>query len=167
MSDVDSDQWTWATMDPPLSERERKLRDLFVSEYLVDYNEYRAAQRCGFQSSFAKDYAIKFMNESYVQKRIEQLKHAPVNPIAADEYDKKRVRAILMKEALDVTSTGSARVSAAAKLSAILGMDAPTKTINENVNKGGVLMVPAIANLDDWQAIAQASQAKLVADARS
>jgi len=164
---TETDQWVWAAMEPELTERERELRNLFVNEYLVDYNPVLAAQRCGFQVSFAKDYAIKFMNESYVQKRIEQVKHTPVNPIAQDDYDKSRVRAILMKEALDITSTGSARVSAAAKLAVILGMDAPTKTINENVNKGGVLMVPAIANIDDWQAIAQASQAKLVSDARS
>lgn len=164
---TETDQWVWAAMEPELTERERALRDLFVNEYLVDYHPVLAAQRCGFQVSFAKDYAVKFMNEAYVQKRIKALEHAEVEGDALDKYDKKRVRAILMKEALDPTSTGSARVSAAAKLVAVLGMDAPVKTINENVNKGGVLMVPAIANLDDWQAIAQASQAKLVADARS
>lgn len=167
MSTAETDQWVWAAMEPELTERERALRDLFVNEYLVDYNEFRAAQRCGFQASFAKDYAIKFMNESYVQKRIKAVEHGPIDGPSKDKYDKERVRAILMKEALDPSSTGSARVSAAAKLAVILGMDAPTKTINENVNKGGVLMVPAIANLDDWQAIAQASQAKLVADART
>jgi hypothetical protein len=154
-------------MEPELTARERELRDLYVNEYLVDYDPVKAAQRCGFQQSFAKDYAVKFMQESYVQKRIEFMKHQKVDEKSIDEYDKQRVRAVLMKEAHDSSSTGSARVSAAAKLAVILGMDAPTKIQTDNTHKGGVLMVPAIANISDWEAVAQASQAKLVADART
>ena len=168
MSSADPDQWTWAAMEPALNEHERKLRDHFVNEYLVDYNEVRAAQRCGFQISFAKDYAIKFMQESYVQKRIKEVEQQqPVEDKRLEEYNKKRITAILMKEAMDPNSTGSARVAAAGKLAVIYGMDAPTKIEATNTHKGGVLMVPAIANINDWEAIAQASQAQLVADART
>jgi hypothetical protein len=140
--------WIWAAMEPPLSDKEKQLRNLFVDEYLVDYDAIAAAQRCGFQASFAKDYAIKFMNESYVRKRIEEVKHTNVDPKKADEFDKARIRAVLMKEAHNQYTTGSARVAAAAKLAAIL-------------------VVPAIANIDEWEAVAMASQAKLVADVRT
>lgn len=154
-------------MEPPLTDKEKLLRNLFVNEYLVDFDAIAAAQRCGFQASFAKDYAIKFMNESYTRKRIEEVKHTKIDTRASEEYDKARVKAVLMKEAHNQYTTGAARVAAAAKLAVILGMDKPAETTNTHVHKGGVLMVPAIANLDDWEAIATASQAKLVSDARN
>lgn len=165
-----TDQWDWAVMEPELTERERALRDLFCNEYLVDFNSVAAAQRCGFQHSFAKDYAIKFMQEAYVQRRIKYLEQsAPVvGAKKEDEFNIRRIRAALLEQAYfhGPGSSHAARVSALAKLVSIYGMDAPTKAEILNVHKGGVLMVPAIANLNDWEAAAQASQAKLVSDAR-
>ena len=164
----ETDDWTWAQMDPELTEREKGLRDLFVNEFLVDYDPFKAAQRCGFQISFAKDYAAKFMGESYVQKRIKQLEQS--KPSAGEgketEYNIRRIRQGLIEQAFyhGPGSSHAARVSALAKLAVIYGMDAPTKI--ENTHKGGVLMVPAIANLNDWEAAAQLSQQQLVSDAR-
>jgi hypothetical protein len=163
----DPNNWTWAAMEPELTEREKALRDVFVNEYLVDYDIIKAAQRCGFQHSFAKDYGIKFWNESYVQKRIELVKHSRVDEKQMEEFDRATVRAVLRKEMQNQFNSGAARVAAAAKMASILGMDKPVETPAEGEHRGGVLMVPAIANMNDWEAVAQASQAKLVADART
>ncbi len=160
------EQWLNAAMEPELSERERALRDLFCNEFLVDEHPVKAAQRCGFQIAFAKDYAEKFMNEAYVQKRIQELKHTPVDAGKMEQYDKETVRAVLRREMQNENSTGAARVQAAAKMAAILGMDKPVEVKNEHTHKGGVLMVPAIANLNDWEAAATASQTQLASDAR-
>lgn len=40
-------------------------------------------------------------------------------------------------------------------------MDAPTKIKSEVALRGGVMMVPGIANLEDWEKAAQASQTQL------
>jgi hypothetical protein len=166
----DNEQWTWAHMAPELSERERQLRNLFVDEYLVDEDKIEAAIRCGFQAAFAEDYALKFLREPYVQGRIKQLKYQRYqNAKSKDEFDRIRVREWLISEARCKFNTGSARVAALAKLANILDMDAPIKThnINQTTLKAGVMVVPAIASLDSWEAAAVESQTKLVADARS
>ncbi len=163
-----TDDWVWAAMEPELTEIEKELRIRFVDEYLVDYNVTLAASRVGFQFDFAKDYGAKFIRESFVQKLIKQKEHAKaVDPKAVEEYNKARVIATLVKVMEDGGAKHSARVSAAAQLKGIYGMDKPVVAKNEHTIKGGVLMVPAIANLDDWEAVAKAQQAKLVADVRS
>lgn len=166
-SNTESEKWLWMAMEPELTEREKQLRNLFVDEYLVDYEPVAAAQRCGFQSSFAKDYAIKFMQESYVQKRIKEIEHAKIDESQTEQYNKQRVIAVLIKEAHNPFTSGSARVAAASKLASIYGMDKQPEKAPEGGHRGGVLVVPGVASLDDWEAAAVASQTKLVADARN
>ena len=48
------------------------------------------------------------------------------------------------------------------KLCNIYDMDGATKVKSEVTHKGGVMMVPAIANMEQWEKEAQASQLKLV-----
>lgn len=154
-------------MSPELSDMEKQLRDNFVREYLTDGNPYKAAIRVGFQAAFAKDYAAKFMNESYVLQQIESVRQRKVPEATLDAYDKNIVRDVLRRTAQDEFAPHAARVAAASKMAAILGMDKPTEVKNEHTHKGGVLMVPAIANLDDWEAVAKTQQAKLAADVRN
>lgn len=164
--DIDREQWAWAAMDVELTQREKQLRDAFVDQYLIDYDEIAAAQRVGFQVAFAKDYAIKFMSEAYVRQRIEIVKHAKVDVKKMEQFDQETVRAVLRKEMHNPHGTAAARVQAASKMAAILGMDKPVENKLTHVHKGGVLMVPAIANLQDWEAMAKSSQEQLVSDAR-
>lgn len=165
----DSSQWVWAAMEPELTEREKQLRDLFVNELLVDESDpIAAAQRCGFQAAFAKDYAIKFMNEAYVRKRIQEVKHLKVDPISVNQYDKQTIRAVLRREMQNQFGTPAARVAAAAKMQDLIEKDeAAAKNASNKSLRGGVLIVPAIANLDEWESIAMASQEKLEANVRS
>lgn len=151
-----------------LNPRERALRDMFVSEYLIDYDQVRAAQRCGFVYQFAVEYSQKFMEEPYVQQKINAIKFQKVNEKEMADYDKIRIRNALMAEAHNrgAGSSHSARVAALAKLAAMHGMDAPKKSEQTVMHKGGVMAIPGIAKLDDWEVAASASQDQLVAHAR-
>ena len=162
--------WEWAKMSPELTPRERQLRDAFVDQYLIDYDAHAAALRVGFQAAFAPDYAKKFMGETYVRQRLKMMEQTEPTVGAAieDKYNNRRIKAKLMEEAFYTGpgSSHSARVSALKALAAIQGLEAPKKTESLNVHKGGVLMVPAIANLDDWEAVAVESQRALQTSAR-
>lgn len=96
-----SSDWAWMQMSPELSDMEKQLRDNFVREYLTDGNPYKAAIRVGFQAAFAKDYAAKFMNESYVLQQIESVRQRKVPEATLDAYDKNIVRDVLRRTAQD------------------------------------------------------------------
>ena len=154
-------------MAPELTEQERALRDRFVDEYLVDYSPLNAARRVGFSNAFAEEYSKRFMTEPYVRQRIKKLEtSSTVDEDDLEEYNKKRIRAQLMREAHDQFSTGAARVAALGKLMSMYGMDAPTRIQQEIEHRGGVMRVPAIASLDDWERTAMAQQTALTESAR-
>lgn len=147
-----------------MTEREKALRDAFVSEYLVDYDQVRAAMRCGFNRQFAQEYAKLFMDEPYVQKRINEVRFMKTDERALEEYDKARIKSSLMHEAHyhGPGSSQAARVAALGKLAAMYGMEAPKKIEANVAHRGGVMAVPGIAALDDWEQTASASQDELV-----
>lgn len=148
-------------MEPGLSPGEKALRDKFVIEYLVDFDEYRAALRVGFLPSVAATYCKQFIDEGYVQREIARLqREQQADPKAQQGHDRELILSTL-RQAMQ-NGPYASRVQAAAKFAAILGLDAPIKTQNENIHRGGVMMVPAIANVEDWEKAAQASQEKLV-----
>jgi cytochrome c5 len=152
-----------------MSERERALRDLFVMHYLMDYDQVKAAQRCGFTYQFAVEYAKKFMEEPYVQQKLNEVTFSKMDQRALEEYDKTRIRAALMAEAhyRGPGSSHAGRVAALGKLAALYGMEAPKKSTMDVTHKGGVMAVPGIATLDDWESQASDSQDKLVENARN
>lgn len=167
MSEEIAGFWAEEAMAQDLSPKEKELRDKFVSEYLIDYDQTAAAIRIGFSASFAQTYAEKFMTEPYVRKAIAVAQNALVDDEKLEvEQDRRRIRAALMREAhyRGPGSSHAARVSALAKLASIRDMDAPTKIKSEMTMRGGVMMVPGIANLDEWEKAAQASQGDLQKD---
>lgn len=145
---------------------ERQLRDLFVQEYLYDRDRIKAAKRCGFAEAFAKHYAELFWGEPYVQQRLRQEEERIANGEKEDldKQDEKLVRATL-RQLAQVGSTTS-RVSAAAKLAVILGMDAPAKSEQTVTHRGGVMAIPAIADINEWEAQAGKLQAELAQAAK-
>lgn len=147
-----------------MNPREKALRDMFVSEYLVDYNQVDAAMRCGFQRQFAIEYAKKFMDEPYVIKRINEVRFMKTDEKETEEYDKARIKSSLMHEAHyhGPGSTQAARVAALGKLAVMYGMEAAKKIDVNATHRGGVMAVPGIAGLDDWEKAASASQDELV-----
>jgi hypothetical protein len=156
--------WESEAMAPELSNSEKELRNRFVDEYLLDFSQTAAAIRIGFAASFAQTYAEKFMAEPYVRKRISELQLAMDGDEKAEaDRDRRRIRAALLREAhyRGPGSSHAARVSALAKLAAIRDMDSPLKLKIDARQRGGVMMVPAIASIEDWEAAAQASQGDL------
>lgn len=126
------DSFTQAAFHPELTESEKRIRDAFVREYLEDYSHINAAIRVGFMKSFAEDYANKFMAEPYVQQKIRELE---LDAGIKDDNDRDRrlVLATLKREMQyrGAGSAHSARVSAAAQLAKLLGMEPALKTKTE------------------------------------
>lgn len=146
-----------------LSEQERLLRDRFVQEYFVDYDALRACLRLGYDAGLAPRYAIEFMDEPYVQKKIAERRIEPaVDPKTEEAETKRRIREMLLAEASyrGPGSSHAARVSALSQLKAIYGMDAAQK-IDHNITRGGVMKVPGISSIDNWEAEAERNQEKL------
>ncbi len=156
--------WAAAAMTQALSPAEKALRDQFVNEYMFDFSPTFAAVRCGFGQSFAGEYATRFMEEPYVRKLIaDRMKALSDDPKAEATETQRIIRARLLKEAHynGPGASHAARVSALAHLKQVYGMDAPTKLEVNQTNRGGVMQVPAISNIPEWEAAATASQEAL------
>lgn len=167
MSQNEVNFWASGNLAQELSEREIELRDRFVKEYLYDYDIRLAAIRMGFVETIATEFGLKLFNDSYVQKCLaEEQRKIAEDPKAEDEATKRRIRAGLIREAnyRGIGGSHAARVSALSQLKSIYGMDAPTKIQADIKHQGGVMAVPAIADLDAWQKAAESSQQKLVSD---
>lgn len=161
--------WDAGTMQAPLSPSEMDLRDRFAKQYILDYDPVAAAMRLGYMRRAAIAFAYQFLDEAYVQQKIKELQLAdPQNKKQEEKHKKREVEAGLWKAA-NYNGPGAshaARVTALSQLSKLLDMEPAAKTKVDVTHKGGVMMVPAIANLEDWEKAAVDSQSRLIADAR-
>ena len=164
----ETDAWTWAALEPEPTESERALYDMFAQEYLRDTNATLAASRCGFQAGFAEDFGKRLFTKSYVQKKLAALKLVKADTKSDTEYDHSLVINNLRAIAADPYQTGAARVAAAKQLSAIRGFNAPTRAQVElnGAARGGVVLLPGIAKLEDWEDDAIRSQQSLAEESR-
>lgn len=149
---------------PEMTEREKALRDMFVAEYLIDYHQVKAAMRCGFSRDFAIEWAQRFMEEAYVQQKLKALEMTPLDEKAEAEYNRQRIKQQLFREAHyhGPGSSHAARVAALSRLSAIYDLEAPKKSKIDVNHRGGVMQVPPVANVDDWESAAIAAQQALM-----
>ena len=157
---------------PELNAADTELRDLFVREFLFDFDPVAACLRCGFLESYAQQYAQQFMGESYVRKQIaeQSKKGSPVGEDKEkDEATKQHVLTSLFREAnyRGPGASHGSRVAALAKIATIMGMDAPTKMEQTITHKGGVMAVPGIASIEDWEQKATENQSKLMSEAEN
>lgn len=158
-----------AKVQIPLTTSEMALRDKFVKEYLKDYDAYAACIRIGYAAAFAKEFCVRFMQETYVLNKIKQVEIAPPEEDLDETVQRRKVYASLWREAntFGLGSSQSARVAALAKLSAFLGMDAPTRSQQELTGKdgqplgAGVLVIPGVMTAEQWAEQAEAQQAEL------
>lgn len=149
-------------MEPALTPGEQQVRDSFVDQYLKDHDPYKAALRMGFMSANAMEWAKRFMSESYVMRTI----HERIIEAGKDrKYEHAQILASLRQIAHDYRQPAGARVQALAKLAVLTGME--DKDEGDHGPAGGVIEVPTIAKLDEWESIAYESQKKLVEDART
>lgn len=154
-----------------LTAQEKELRDTFVREYLIDFDPIAACIRCGFLEQYASQYAMQFMGETYVRKQIAHVSTTvgDIDEKTKTEQNKQLILTSLFREAnyRGAGASHGSRVAALAKLASIHGMDAPTKMEQTINHKGGVMAVPGIAAIDDWETQAVSSQAKLTSEAEN
>jgi hypothetical protein len=153
-------------MEPEPTEHERALYDIFCEEYLVDLDATRAASRCGFQAGFARDYGQMLFTKSYVQKKIAALQRAKLDEKDERAFDAINIRARLRAIINDDRQKASARVAAARELNTMHGLHNQEKQSSDVGQRGGIVLLPSIANLTEWEAAATASQSALAEESR-
>lgn len=126
-------------LSPGLSESEMRFRDLFVREYLKDFDALAAVIRMGFMAQYAPDYAKRMMFCWYVRQQLSNAEESD-DYTATPEVQKRQVFKLLKREATyqGAGSTHGARVQALGKLADFLGMNAPLKTVTDVNLSGGV-----------------------------
>lgn len=150
---------------------EMAIRDSFVKEYVFDYNSTAAALRCGFNSVLAVEYAQKFLQDPYVQWKIRQHEESVAKDEVDDEdaiikLERQRIIEGLKREAnyKGPGASAAARVAAHKALIDIYGLNAPKNSnVNHTVGQG-VMVVPAVASVEDWENSAAETQRKLAED---
>lgn len=152
-----------------LSADEMAIRDKVVAEYMFDYNWTNACMRCGFNAMFAQELGQRFATDCYVRWKLKEIERSRVQRTSEQaniEADLERQHIIeALKREAHYTGPGSsqaARVAALGKLAQIYDLDAPKKAKIDVTNRGGVMIVPAVANIDEWEKTASEAQQLLV-----
>jgi phage terminase small subunit len=155
-----------ARTEENITPKMKMKRDRFIAEYLFDFNGIAAYIRSGGPSSTAAKMSNQFLKEPYVLKKIKETIDSLEE---AEIINRKRILAGLVREAhyQGIGASHGARVSAYSKLATILGMDAAVKIDAKVKFAGGVMVVPMAANVDEWEKVAEASQAQLKGDVRT
>lgn len=112
---------TGGVFQTELKPDELALRDRFVSEYMKDFDAYKATIRTGFQPTFAVEWGKKLLGCYYVQHQIQNMLR--VDSPEQDAFDK----ALLKNTYRRVMQTGSdsASVAAGRALAAMNGWEKP------------------------------------------
>ena len=166
---MDSPETSNSQYAQQLTKSEMELRDRFVVEYLTDYDAYKAAIRIGYAPAYAKEFCMRFMQETYVLGKIRDAEGGTVDDLDVD-VQKKMIVAALWREAknMGAGSSQAARVAALSKLSAFYGMDAPKTSKTELTGAdgqplgNGVFVVPGMVTAEEWAAQAEKQQEELV-----
>jgi phage terminase small subunit len=149
--------------------REKLLRDFFINEYLVDYDQVAAAVRVGYGKQYAQEMSVCFMNEPYVVRKIKEREQTTTE--ADPEVVRNRILAGLYREA-NYNGPGSsqaARVAALSKLASLYGMDPAIRSQQELLHKqqmvdgSGTIIVPGLMTEEQWEEAASKQQEALIA----
>lgn len=142
-------------------------RNQFVREYIKDFNGAEAILRMGYtcQRNTAQSMAGKWLSEPYTQYALSELMR---------DMDEKAVvsrNEILfgLKSEANVfgeEGSHSARISAWRALAKINGMEITRVEGNIGLAAGGVMAVPYVGTVEDWERMTRESQAKLKAAVR-
>ncbi|AZF88146.1 terminase small subunit [Microcystis phage Me-ZS1] len=137
----------------------KRKRDIYVDALLRGASKREAALVAGVSPRTALKEGCMWFNEPYVVERFARLREALDE---AQLLTRKELILNIKSIAIDEYVQDSARVAASALLSKIMGFDAPTKV---EVNASGVMVVPGVASVDEWETTAQAQQQQLTTDA--
>lgn len=137
------------------------FRDIFIAEYLVDYNAYQAYRRAGGTAKAKNGYKIAYEMtlEPYVCKKIREC-----IDLAEEKQliNRQRIIAGLVREANynGMSASHGARVTSFATLAKIMGMDQRQVAANLSM-RGGILIVPQTDDLQTWEARSASAQRAL------
>jgi len=153
--------------DEELTPREKEIRDEFIT-YLLDCGDpIQAAIMVGYNASYARTFADKFMLEGYVlreyrRRQREDESSAPEfeNPFHRDLWNRAH------RMSMDKREQGAVRLGALRVLVNIAGLEKSAKQEIELTYRGGVMQVPGIASVEDWERVAGESQSKLVRESQ-
>jgi hypothetical protein len=149
------------------------MADRFVLQYLRDFNATQAyiRTRCENEPEYeparietAIQQGYEMTRWPYVAQRIQEaLEQAEEKNIVT----RSEILHGLKREAVyhGPGASHSARVGGWGKLASIMGMD--QKQVERGLAmRGGIMVVPAVEELDDWEKRAQAAQAALKEEVR-
>lgn len=110
------------------------VRDSFVTQYLKDYNPYRACIRAGFVEAFALEWGRKFMTEGYVLRQI-AYREAQAKTEAEAGLSEEEQRAYVESNLVELMKQGStaSRVAATNAFIAFKGWNKQEPTGDEAV----------------------------------
>lgn len=135
----------------------------FARLFLIDFNMTKTAIRMGYSQRSAAVLGNRMFWHPYTQIYLSKLireteEHALVN--------RNQVLAGLLREAnnFNVDASSSSRISAWREIGKILGMY--IQRVEISANSSGVMEVPLVANVDQWEAAASLAQSNLLEMAR-
>lgn len=140
-------------------------KEMFVEEYLVDFDFYAAAIRAGVPRLQARKKGKLLMQDGDVLRLVKER----LDTMLPEEIvSPQRILGGLMREA-GTAVFNSDRVAALKAAHSVLKDLKVAKRIDredeekDKIKKrgSGVMVVPGVAALNDWEAAAQAQQAKL------
>lgn len=148
------DAYDWSHLQP----RVRLKRELFVREYMKDFNAVAACQRLGWTYAFPSVVANSFLREDYTQWFLQKC----IDEIDEDSIvTRNRIQAGLLKETEGEDREGrTARITAWRVLAKIKGME---KTVVEGnlTTDGGVMELPFYPNEEEYKKKTREDQAAL------
>lgn len=146
--------------------KKKVFLDRFIYEYLHDFNSSMAWIRAGGTVDHATTGGPQSLRTAYVQTQIRLLS----NQLDEEQIiTRNEVLLGIKKEANHYGDDGSsaARVRAWGMLAKIKGMDTPTPVeIEDNRPAGGVMEVPMVESVDQWENAASGQQLQLKNDVR-
>ena len=150
-----------------LTQDEINVRHLFVEHFVVNYNYVDSCIAIGFDWATVIEYASVFKTDSYVQKLIYEKAKEKQDNESTQAYQFNLVKRTLIECMTSPKRGDTTRLQAAKIMSTQLGMEAPVKVDQKVEHSGGVIAVPGIADITDWEKSAIDSQTKLVLDTRN
>jgi len=107
-----------------LSNDEKALRDLFVSEYLKDFDPFNATLRTGFTPAYAADWGKRLYQDRYVQSQIAFLTRKPSENQALQDIEDRELLKNTYRRIM-LTRSDSSAVAAGRALAAMNGWEKP------------------------------------------
>lgn len=135
----------------------------FARQYIIDFNQTRAAVRLGYDMKYAAQYGNEMFWRPYTQAFLTHLIRTMEETTIVGRNE---VLAGLLREAnrYDQDATSNSRIAAWAAIGKILGMF--INRIEISANSSGVMEVPMVTDSNQWESVAAGSQNELMKQIR-